>query len=53
MTESVYLSKLVKQGYKEVFGSAYRIRGKTFEKTLALAYFNKADIELRPCPINA
>jgi len=48
-----YLSKLIKQGYKEVFGSAYRIKGKTSEKTLALAYFNKPDIELRPYPINA
>ncbi len=36
-----------------MLGSAYRIKGKTFEKTLALAYFNKPAIELRPCPINA
>ena len=35
-----------------MFGSAYQIKGKPFEKTLALAYFNKPDIELRPCPIN-
>jgi len=43
-----YLSKLIKQGYEEVFGSPYRIKGKTFEKTFAPAYFTSQISKLDP-----
>jgi len=37
ISPKLYLNKLINQGYKEVFSSAYRIKGKAEGKTCAFA----------------